>query len=283
MTARAPAASPLVTTAWLAERLGRPNIRIVDGSWHMHGLARDARAEFAQAHIPGAVFFDIDAIADPRTSLPHMLPSAAAFARSVGSLGIGSRDRVVVYDTRGVVSAARVWWTFRAFGHDAVAVLDGGLPRWRTEDRPVESGQPAPRPRRFTARLRRRLVRDLAAVRANLTRRREQVVDARSRGRFDGTEPEPRAGLRAGHIPGSLNLPYDQLYQADGTLLPSDELRRRFEASGLDLDKPVVTSCGSGITASVLALGLSVLGRDAAVYDGSWTEWGGRADTPVER
>jgi thiosulfate/3-mercaptopyruvate sulfurtransferase len=283
VTARAPAASPLVSTAWLAERLGRPNVRIVDGSWHMPGLARDARAEFAQAHIPGAVFFDIDAIADARTSLPHMLPSAALFARSVGGLGIGSRDRVVVYDTRGVMSAARVWWTFRAFGHDAVTVLDGGLPRWRAEGRPVESGEPAPRPRRFTARLRRRLVRDLAEVRANLTRHREQVLDARSRGRFDGTEPEPRAGLRAGHIPGSLNLPYDQLYQADGTLLPSDALRRRFEAAGLDLDKPVVASCGSGITASVLALGLSVLGRDAAVYDGSWTEWGGRADTPVER
>jgi thiosulfate/3-mercaptopyruvate sulfurtransferase len=282
VTTRAPAASPLVTTAWLAERLGRPNIRVVDGSWHMPALRRDARAEFAESHIPGAVFFDIDAIADPRTPLPHMLPSAAAFARSVGSLGIGSRDRVVVYDSRGVTSAARVWWTFRAFGHDAVAVLDGGLPRWRAEGRPVESGQPVPRPRRFTARLRRRLVRDLADVRANLTRRREQVLDARSRGRFDGTEPEPRAGLRAGHIPGSLNLPYDQLYQADGTFLPSDELRRRFEAAGLDLDKPVVTSCGSGITASVLALGLYVLGRDAAVYDGSWTEWGGRADTPVE-
>jgi thiosulfate/3-mercaptopyruvate sulfurtransferase len=282
VTTRGPAASPLVTTAWLAERLGRPNIRVVDGSWHMPALRRDARAEFAESHIPGAVFFDIDAIADPRTPLPHMLPSAAAFARSVGSLGIGSRDRVVVYDSRGVTSAARVWWTFRAFGHDAVAVLDGGLPRWRAEGRPVESGQPVPRPRRFTARLRRRLVRDLADVRANLTRRREQVLDARSRGRFDGTEPEPRAGLRAGHIPGSLNLPYDLLYRADGTFLPSDELRRRFEAAGLDLDKPVVTSCGSGITASVLALGLSVLGRDAAVYDGSWTEWGGRADTPVE-
>jgi thiosulfate/3-mercaptopyruvate sulfurtransferase len=282
--ARTPARSPLVTTEWLAANLGRRNVRVVDGSWHMPHLKRDARAEFTGAHIPGAVFFDVDAIADSRTSLPHMLPRASEFARSVGALGIGDGDRVIVYDSRGVVSAARVWWTFRAFGHDAVAVLDGGLPRWRAEGRPLESGAPAPRPRRFTARLRRRLVRDLARIRGNLTTRREQVLDARSRGRFDGTEPEPRAGLRPGHIPGSLNLPYEQLYQADGTVLGPDALRRRFEAAGLDLGKPVVASCGSGITASVLALGLYALGRsDVAVYDGSWTEWGGRSDTPVER
>jgi thiosulfate/3-mercaptopyruvate sulfurtransferase len=276
--------SPLVTTEWLAANLGRRNVRVVDGSWHMPHLKRDARAEFTGAHIPGAVFFDIDAIADSRSSLPHMLARAPEFARSVGALGIGDGDRVIVYDSRGVVSAARVWWTFRAFGHDAVAVLDGGLLRWRAEGRPLESGAPAPRPRRFTARLRRRLVRDLAAIRSNLTTRRAQVLDARSRGRFDGTEPEPRAGLRPGHIPGSLNLPYEQLYRADGTILGPDALRRQFEAAGLDLGKPVVTSCGSGITASVLALGLYTLGRsDVAVYDGSWTEWGGRSDTPVER
>jgi thiosulfate/3-mercaptopyruvate sulfurtransferase len=213
-----------------------------------------------------------------------MLPRPSEFSRSVGTLGIGDGDRVIVYDSRGVVSAARVWWAFRAFGHDAVAVLDGGFPRWRAEGRPVESGEPAPRPRRFSARLRRRLVRDLASIRGNLTKRREQVLDARSHGRFAGTEPEPRAGLRAGHIPGSLNLPYDQLYQPDGTLLGDDALRRQFEAAGLDLRKPIVASCGSGITASVLALGLYALGRsDVAVYDGSWTEWGGRADTPIER
>jgi len=281
--ARAPQASPLVTPEWLAQNLGRRDVRVVDGSWHMPQLKRDARAEFVEAHVPGAVFFDIDAIADPRTSLSHMLPRAAEFSRSVGRLGIGDRDRVIVYDSRGVVSAARVWWTFRAFGHDAVAVLDGGLPRWRAEGRPVESGSAAPKPRRFTARLRRSLVRDLAGMRRNLTTRKAQVLDARSRGRFAGTEPEPRAGLRAGHIPRSLNLPYDELYQKDGTLLPPDALRQKFEASGLDLDKPVVTSCGSGITASVLALGLYAIGRpDVAVYDGSWTEWGGDGDTPIE-
>jgi thiosulfate/3-mercaptopyruvate sulfurtransferase len=282
--ARAPQASPLVTPEWLAQNLGRRDVRVVDGSWHMPHLKRDARAEFIEAHVPGAVFFDIDAIADRRTPLPHMLPRASEFAQAVGRLGIGSRDRVIVYDTRGVTSAARVWWTFRVFGHDAVFVLDGGLPRWRAEGRTVEAGSPTPRPRRFTARLRRSLVRDLAGMRQNVTTRKAQVLDARSHGRFAGTEPEPRAGLRGGHIPGSFNLSYDELYEKDGTMLPADALRTKFEAAGLDLTRPVVTSCGSGITASVLALGLHVIGRpDVAVYDGSWTEWGGRDDTPVER
>ena len=275
---------PLVTTDWLAANLGRRTVRPVDGSWHMPQLKRDARAEFARAHIPGAAFFDIDAIADTASPLPHMLPSAAKFAACVGALGIGNRDVVVVYDTRGVISAARVWWTFRAFGHARVAVLDGGLPKWQAEGRPVETGVPAPKPRRFTARLHRSLVRDLAQMRANLASRREQVLDARSHGRFIGTEPEPRPGLRGGHIPGSLNLPYDQLYRKDGTLLPPDDLQRLVEAAGLDPAKPVVTTCGSGVTAAVLALGLHLLGHETvAVYDGSWTEWGGRNDTPLER
>ena len=273
----------LVTTEWLAGRLRDADVRVIDGSWHMPQLRRDPRAEFEQGHIAGAVFFDIDAIADHSTSLPHMLPTAEEFGRAVGALGIGNRDRIVVYDSRGVVSAARVWWTFRVFGHDDVAVLDGGLPKWRAEGRPIENGPATPAPRPFAAKLRPELVRDLAAMRANVDSRREQVLDARSRGRFAGTEPEPRAGLRGGHIPGSLNLPYDELYRPDGTLRAPHELGKSFAAAGIDLAKPITTTCGSGVTASVLALGLALCGRpDVAVYDGSWSEWGGRPDTTIE-
>ena len=271
------ASRDLVTADWLAAHLGDPDLRVVDGSWHMPQAKRDPAKEFVEAHIPGAVFFDIDRIADTSSALPHMLPSPEVFANAVGALGIGDGDRVVVYDSRNVVSAARVWWTFRVFGHDAVAVLDGGLPKWRAEGRPVSAGAATLTPRRFTARFRPELVRDFAQMEANVTGKREQVVDARSHGRFAGTEPEPRAGLRGGHIPGSLNLPYDELHAPDGSLRSPTALREAFVAAGVDLARPVVTTCGSGITASVLALALHRVGRaDVAVYDGSWTEWGSR-------
>jgi thiosulfate/3-mercaptopyruvate sulfurtransferase len=287
-TPRIGAPTTLVSTEWLAAQLAQPQsggsrVRVLDGTWHMPQLERDPRREFEEAHIPGAAFFDVDTIADRSTSLPHMLPSAAQFARQVGELGISNRDLVVVYDVRGVVSAARVWWTFRAMGHDRVAVLDGGLRKWKAEGRPVETGPAKVAPARFRAHLRRAVVRNLEQVRRNIGTRREQVLDARSRGRFAGTEPEPRAGLRGGHIPGSLNLPYDALYQSDGTMLPPEGLRQAFAASGVNPARPVATTCGSGITASVLALGLHLIGhRKVAVYDGSWTEWAGHPDTPVE-
>ncbi|HEV8144369.1 MAG TPA: 3-mercaptopyruvate sulfurtransferase [Methylomirabilota bacterium] len=276
--------SALVTTEWLAKHLGEPDLRVVDGSWHMPQAKRDPAREFQDAHLPGAVFFDIDGIADTTSGLPHMLPSPEVFAHAIGALGIGDGDRVVIYDSRGVVSAARVWWTLRVFGHDAVAVLDGGLPKWRAEGRPVTSGATTPTPRQFTPRFRPELVRDVSQVKTNVVSRREQVLDARSRGRFAGTEPEPRAGLPGGHIPGSLNLPYDELHAADGTLRSTADLRKAFTEAGVDLGRPVVTTCGSGITASVLALALHQVGRtDAAVYDGSWTEWAGLVLEPGER
>lgn len=277
------ALGPLVSTAWLADRLGDPDLRILDATWYLPHLRRNARAEFREAHIPGAVYFDIDAIADHHRGLPHMLPDPTTFAEAVGALGVGDGDQVVVYAGKYLVASARVWWTFRAFGHDRIAVLDGGFPRWREEGRPLETEEPSPARRHFTPRMHPELVTNLEAVRQNLTTRRTQVVDARSAGRFAGTEPEPREGLRGGHIPGSLNLPYDRLFRQDGMLLGRDDLRRAFEGARVDLHQPIVTTCGSGVTACVLALGLDVVGRaDVAVYDGSWTEWGGRDDVPIE-
>ncbi len=274
----------LVETGWLADRLGAPEVRVLDASYYLPNEGRDTRAEFLAGHIPGAVFFDIDAVADATNPLPHMLPHADQFARQVGALGIANEHQVVVYDTAGLFSAARVWWMFRAFGHDRVAVLNGGMPKWLAEGRAVEGGDGAPAMAAFTANYRPALVRSLEDMRANLEGGGAQVLDARGAGRFDGTEPEMRAGLRSGHIPGSRNLPYPKLVDpATKAVLDRAGLGEGFAAAGIDLGRPVVTTCGSGVTACVLALGLHLLGHeDVAVYDGSWTEWGGRDDTPVE-
>lgn len=273
----------LVSTSWLADHMAAPDIRIVDGTFYLPTEGKSARAEYQRQHIPGAVFFDIDEIAESDTDLPHMLPSPENFSSRVRRLGLGDGNRIVIYDTNGM-GAARVWWTFRVFGHRDVAVLDGGLRKWLAEGRPIEDLPPMPRERHFTARFNNLLVRSKDQIRANLDTSREQVLDARSRGRFAGTEPEPRAGLRSGHIPGSCNLPAGMVMDPkDGTFLPPDMLKSRFDEAGIDLDRPVIASCGSGVTAATLAFALHLIGHDdVAVYDGSWSEWGRAGDTPVE-
>jgi len=273
----------LVSTDWLAQRLGAPDIRIVDASFKMPGVAPTAREDYRAGHIPGAVFFDIDEISDTESALPHMLPSPEKFAARVRKLGLGDGNRIVLYGS-SLPGAARVWWTFRAFGHQDVAILDGGFKQWQAEGRPVDDLPPPPRERHFTARFNSLLVRDKAQVLANIAQPKAQVLDARAQGRFEGTAPEPRAGLRSGHIPGSLQLDHlDLVDAATGLIKPAEAIQAAFEAAGIDLAKPVITTCGSGVTASVLALGLHLIGhRDVAVYDGSWSEWGLPGDHPVE-
>jgi len=276
--------TPLVSTDWLARHLAQPGLVVVDASWYLAAMNRQGRAEYEAGHIPGAVYWDLDELSDRASPLPHMLPPLDDLARELGVLGIGNGDRVVVYDGSGVnLSAARVWWTLRLLGHEAVAVLDGGLKRWRAEGHPVQSGRAHWEPKRFTARLRPELVRGQAEIVAAMKSGSAGLLDARSGGRFGGTEPEPRPGLRGGHIPGARSLPFAELTGPDGTMLSPEEIRRRFRSAGTDLDRPVILSCGSGVTACVLALGLEVAGQhDYAVYDGSWSEWGRPDGPPVE-
>jgi len=268
---------PFVTTAWLADHLGDPDIAIVDGSTYLPTANRNARAEFLAEHIPGAVFFDVDEIADKSSGLPHMLQDAEAFGRSVGQLGIANDMRIVVYDGDGLFSAPRVRWNFMIMGASEVHILEGGLPKWKAENRPLEAGPASPVPTTFAAEFDASAVVDLSYMRQP----DRQIVDARPAGRFTGQTPEPRAGMRSGHMPGALNGPYPSLVE-NGVLKPAEALRAQFEAAGIDLTKPTVTTCGSGVTAVVLKLALERAGAtDVVVYDGSWSEWGGRDDTEV--
>ena len=273
----------IVSTDWLAAHLGSPDIAIIDASWHLPTAKRDAKAEFREGHIPGAQFFDIDDISDTDSPLPHMLPSPEKFASRMRKLGIGDGKRVIAYDAAGLFSAARAWWMFKVFGHGDVAILDGGLPKWKAEDRPLEDG-PAMKPqeRHFTARFQSMMVRDKAEVAAALKSGSAAVADARSAPRFRGEEVEPRPHVRAGHMPGAQNVHYASLLRPDGTLKSPDEIATVFAKAGIDVTKPVITSCGSGVTAAILSLGLTLLGaRSHALYDGSWTEWGGDPSSPV--
>lgn len=273
----------LVSTEWLQDHLSAPDIVVVDGSFYLAAMQRNAREEYLAAHIPGAVFFDIDAIADHTSNLPHMLPSAEAFSSAMRALGIGDGETIVIYDGLGLYGAPRVWWTFRTFGAREVFILDGGFPKWKTEGRPIEQGEIKRMPRHFTARLDHGSVAAVADVQKALASHGAQVVDARGADRFRGEAPEPRPGLRSGHMPGALNVPYATLLQ-DGRLRPRGQLAAAFAAGGVDTGKPVITSCGSGVTAAILSFALEALGNEkTSVYDGSWVEWGSRQDLPVAK
>lgn len=272
----------LVSTDWLANHLDDPDLRVIDGSWYLPAAKRDPKAEYDAAHIPGARFFDIDEIADLRSDLPHMAPPPEKFMSRMRSLGVGDGHQVVVYDGQGIMSAPRVWWTFKLMGHQNVAVLDGGFPKWKAGGHPIEDMPPVIKDRHMSTRFQNHLVRDVTHVSQAAKLARPQILDARARDRFEGSAPEPREGLRSGHMPTARNLPFGDLLNSDRTLKAPGALKAAFESAGIDLAQPVITTCGSGVTAAVLALGLARIGHDSwSLYDGSWAEWGQFETLPI--